>query len=136
MAVNEEARARRYEWRAAVLRYDPDDSRKAADAALFEKGARLARRVGELRPAFEEASHALQADHYRAVAEWHANGGAGDKPILNDAMWSDRDVLAFRAARADFSELFGSPEFRAAAQRCMIDDWAEPSDAELLGSDA
>ena len=136
MAVNEEARARRYEWRAGVLRFDPADDRKVREAALFEKAARLARRVGELRPAFDKATDQLSAAYYAELAAWHKGGRKGDKPTNNDAVWNHPDVLAFRGARADFSELFSTAEFRAAAQRCHINDWSEPSDEELLGGAA
>lgn len=131
MAVNEEARARRLEWRAGVLSYDPDNHRKQLDAAVFLRVAKLARLVGDARPAFDAAMDALSADHYDRLAAWHRDGRGGDKPTLQDS--TDPAVMLFRACRDRLAAALQDDDYRAAVNRCRLDDWDEPSDDDLLG---
>lgn len=132
MALSEEARARRLEWRAELLETEPADDRKAADAKLFRRAARLARAVAKARPAFEAAHDRLQEEHYTALAAWHKAGRQGVKPDNTEATWSDTDVLEFRAARNEWAAFFNGEDYRAAVNRCRLDNWSEPSDEELM----
>lgn len=133
MALSEEARARRYEWRAQMLRLDPGDQRKAKDAAVFDVAAHYSRAVSEARPAFEAAMDDLTVRQAEATIAWVKGGKAGDKPHVKDNTAADPAVLLFRDARDRFSDFIRTEDYRVAVQRCRMDDWAEPSDEELMG---
>lgn len=133
MAVNEAARAARYQWRADMLSFDPDDDRKVADAALYREAARLTQAVDAARPGFQAAMDEIELAYLDAMAAWVRGGRQGDKPTMQEATRSDSSVQIFRAARDALSSFVHGDEFRMAVGRARMDNWAEPSDGELVG---
>ena len=132
MAISEEARARRYEWRAGLLQFDPGDDRKTADATIFHRAAVLARAVAVARPGFDAAMDELELQQAKAVTAWIKGGREGDRPTLQEATRNDSSVQLFRSARDQFNDYTRSEDYRQAVNRCRLDDWTELSDEELM----